>query len=261
MNGTARTLMTHMIPFFPDRDSSVEIARGMIDGGTSYLEVQFPFSDPTADGPTIQGAGARALAGGFTLEEGWRFVSEILPHARTAGVAVFVMSYASPVFVVGVDRFVRRAAAEGVDGLIVPDLPVDSDEGLYESGRRHSVKIVPVIALGASPGRIRLTLDTESEFIYASLRRGTTGAYTTIGEENIAFIRSLAGGTAKVLAGFGISTPEQVDAVVQHAHGAVIGSAFIRALEEEGGLAVAAKSRPYDIIRRRTEELSGRLPR
>ncbi len=258
MNGFPRTLMTHMIPFFPDREGSVNIARGMIDGGTTYLEVQFPFSDPTADGPTIQSAGSQALSGGFTLEEGWRFIAEMIPRARKAGVSVFVMSYASPVFVVGVDRYVRRAAAEGVDGLIVPDLPIDSDEGLYEAGRRHGVKIVPVIALGASPDRVRLTLDVGSEFIYASLRRGTTGAYTTIGDENIAFIRSLAGGGAKVLAGFGISTPDQVEAVLKHAHGAVIGSAFIRELKETVGTMGPGGQSPYDTVRRLTEKLSGK---
>src|SRR6056297_3068186 len=74
-------LMTHMIPFFPDRETSVAVAKAMIDGGAMYLEVQFPFSDPTADGPTIQGASARALAAGFRLDAGWEFVAEIVAYA------------------------------------------------------------------------------------------------------------------------------------------------------------------------------------
>ncbi len=241
-------LMTHMIPFFPDRRGSIDIARAMVDGGTSYLEVQFPFSDPTADGPAIQGAGSAALNAGFRLDEGWRFLEEIVPYAAHAGVDVFVMSYASPVFVYGIDRYVREAASRGVRGLIVPDLPVDLDEGLYAAGEAHGVAVVPVIALGAAAERIDLTLGLQSEFVYASLRRGTTGAYTEIGAENVAFLQSLTrdSGTGKrevpgganetpapkILAGFGISTVEQVDAVLRYAHAAVVGSAFVRAAGE-----------------------------
>ncbi|MFA7566174.1 MAG: tryptophan synthase subunit alpha [Alkalispirochaeta sp.] len=249
-------LMTHLLAFYPDRPTSLSVAQAMIDGGSSYLEIQFPFSDPTADGPVIQGAGAQALAAGFTLEEGWQFVTDVLKPAKQAGVPVFVMSYASPVFVVGVDPFVKRAAEAGVEGLIVPDLPVDSDEGLYAAGRRYGVDVVPVIALGSSRDRIRLTLDAGSRYIYASLRRGTTGAYTTIGAENIAFMHSLTKGPAQVVAGFGISTPEQVAAVLEHAHAAVVGSAFVRAIEASAG-AAAGPDAVYNAVRLLTEELTG----
>ncbi|MDA3949152.1 MAG: tryptophan synthase subunit alpha [Spirochaeta sp.] len=249
------TLMTHMIPFFPDRDTSFSVARAMIDGGTTYLEVQFPFSDPTADGPTIQGASARALDAGFRLAAGWKFVSEILSYAASveSSVEVFVMSYASPVFARGVDAFVATAAEVGVAGLIVPDLPIDSDEGLYAAGRRHGVEIVPVIALGASPARVELTRAAGTRYIYASLRRGTTGAYTEIGEENIAFLQSLATDHARVVAGFGISSVEQVTAVLRYADAVVIGSAFVREVES----AVAAGRSVYDAIRQRTATLAG----
>ncbi|MFP4153876.1 MAG: tryptophan synthase subunit alpha [Alkalispirochaeta sp.] len=253
-------LMTHMIPFFPDYSSSIEVARGMIDGGTTYLEVQFPFSDPTADGPTIQGACAVALKNGFRIDEGWRFVREIIAYAREAAAAsgqkvpgVFVMSYASPVFAKGVDAFVDTAAEHGVTGLIVPDLPIDSDEGLYAAGRARGIEIVPVISLGAAPERIDLVRSVQSGYIYAALRRGTTGAYTEIGPENIAFIRALASSGAKVVAGFGISSPEQVAAVVEHADAAVIGSAFVRTAESANGEGRSI----YEAIRAATAEFAG----
>jgi len=253
-------LMTHMIPFFPDYPSSVEVARGMIDGGTTYLEVQFPFSDPTADGPTIQGACAEALKNGFRIDEGWRFIAEITDYARHSAAkgggdapAVFVMSYASPVFAKGVEAFVDIAASHGVTGLIVPDLPIDSDEGLYAAGRARGVEIVPVISLGASPARIELVRSVGSGYIYAALRRGTTGAYTAIGPENIEFIRALGSAGARVVAGFGISSPEQVAAVVEHADAAVIGSAFVRSAE-----AAHREGRSiYEAIRSLTAELAG----
>lgn len=247
-------LMTHMIPFYPDRETSVAVAKAMIDGGTAHLEVQFPFSDPTADGPTIQGATAAALDAGFRLDAGWEFVAEIVAYAREHGnVPVYVMSYASPVFTRGVDAFVRTAAATGVYGLIVPDLPVDADEGLYAAGRAHGVTIVPVIALGASAERIALVHGTGCPLIYASLRRGTTGAYTEVGPENVAFLESLRAPGVSIVAGFGISTPEQVAAVLQHADAVVIGSAFVRTVAE----AVRSGSSVYDAVKARTEELSG----
>jgi tryptophan synthase alpha chain len=249
-----------MIPYFPDYPSSVEVARGMIDGGTRYLEIQFPFSDPTADGPTIQGASAIALGNGFRIDEGWRFVAEIVEYIRHAAEGseretpdVFVMSYASPVFARGVDAFVAAAADHGVTGLIVPDLPVDSDEGIYAAGRTRGVEIVPVISLGASPARIELVRSVGSRYIYAALRRGTTGAYTEIGPENIEFIRALASAGAKVVAGFGISSPEQVSAVVEYADAAVIGSAYVRAVES----AKREDRSIYETVRSLTAEFAG----
>ncbi len=243
-------VMAHMIPFYPDLPRSRRVAQALIDGGVRYLEIQFPYSDPTADGPTIQGAGAEALARGFTVNAGWEFVAEF----RGSGVAppVFVMSYAGLVYARGVDRFVARAAELGVEGLIVPDLPLDSDEGLLAAGAKHGVHIVPVIALGAAPHRVKLVLDAEPRYVYASLRRGITGAHTEIGEENIAFVRLLGSRGARVLAGFGISTAEQVRAVTEHAHAAVVGSAFVRAVEE-------SPDTPYDTVYARARELTGAL--
>lgn len=272
--GTGRQpVMAHMIPFFPDRDRSRRVAQGLIDGRVAYLEIQFAYSDPTADGPTIQGATATALRRGFTVAQGWEFVREITGGA-TAGAAgappadesalavrlpaappVFVMSYAGLVYAHGIDRFVARAAELGVEGVIVPDLPLDSDEGLLEAGKRHGVNIVPVIALGATSSRIALVHRAESRYIYASLRRGITGTHTTIGPENTAFVDELAGRGARVLAGFGISTPEQVRAVTAHAHAAVVGSAFVRAVEEATSDDPAAD--PYQAVRDRAATLTG----
>lgn len=247
-------VMAHMIPFFPDLPRSHRVARALIEGGARYLEIQFPYSDPTADGPDIQGAGARALAQGFTVRAGWDFVATLNGARTGAPVPLFVMSYAGLVFAQGVDRFVARAAELGVEGLIVPDLPLDSDEGLLESGARHGVNIVPVIALGAAPHRIALLHAARTRYIYASLRRGITGSRTDIGQENIAFMEELGSRGARVLAGFGVASAAQVKAVTAHAHAAVVGSAFVRAVqtgEEAGG------TDPFDTVRALMEELAG----
>jgi tryptophan synthase alpha chain len=220
-----------MIPFYPDEERSARVVRALVDADVSYLEIQFPFSDPTADGPTIQAACSDALAGGFTIARGWEFVA-----AAIAGGAppVFLMSYASPVFTAGVDLFVRRARQVGVHGLIVPDLPFDADEGLYEAGTRHGVAIVPVVAPDTTDGRIAAIHALAPRYVYASLRRGITGARTEIGSDNISFLDRLRRDGTEIMAGFGIVDAQQVRAVVDHADVAVVGSQIVRTIPEEG---------------------------
>lgn len=242
-------VMAHMIPWFPTAAASERVARAMIEGGAHCLEVQFPYSDPTADGPAIQGATALALDEGFSLDAGWQFLRQLI---GTGAPPVFLMSYAGPVYAVGVEAFVGHAAEAGVEGVIVPDLPVDADEGLFEAGRRAGVNIVPVIAFGASEQRIDLIRGVGARYIYASLRRGITGTRTEIGPENTAFLDALSSEGARVMAGFGIESPEQVEAVTQHAWAAVVGSAFVRATAG----AFARGEDPYYDVRALTEYLT-----
>ncbi|HKK48918.1 MAG TPA: tryptophan synthase subunit alpha [Alkalispirochaeta sp.] len=256
----SRTIMAHMIPYYPTYDASVQVARALVDGGAAYLEVQFPYSDPTADGPAIQAACAGALDQGFRIAQGWEFVRSISGRGGTSqgagagaghgAVPIFLMSYAGLVYAYGIDRFVDDAVAAGVAGLIVPDLPVDSDEGLFAAGRRAGLSVVPVISMGAEEERIRLVEGVGADYIYASLRRGITGSHTEIGEENSAFVQRLTDSGARVLAGFGIATAEQVSAVLKHAHAAVVGSAFVRAIAH-------APDDPYPAVHALAAELSG----
>lgn len=270
----SRTIMAHMIPYYPTYEAGVRVAQALIDGGASYLEVQFPYSDPTADGPAIQAACAGALQQGFRVAQGWEFIRSITGGtcavqddgagqgagaSQSAGpsqgaargpVPIFLMSYAGLVYAYGIQRFVQDAAAAGVSGLIVPDLPVDSDEGLFAAGRGAGLHVVPVISMGAEEARLQLVEAMGAEYVYASLRRGITGTHTEIGAENSAFVQRLTDSGARVLAGFGIATAEQVSAVLEHAHAAVVGSAFVRAIAE-------APDDPYPTVRALAAELSG----
>jgi len=237
-------IMAHMVAFFPDREGSLETARALVDGGASCLEVQFPFSDPTADGPAIQEACRTALASGFKSRSGFSLVGEI---RRMTAVPVFVMGYANTVFFHGVGRFVDALKESGADGIIVPDLPPDYDEGLFDAGSEAGIEVVPVIAPAIGEERLEMILSSASKYLYAALRQGITGAYTEIGDGNIAFLQR-AGRTGKLLlGGFGISERKQVEALAPHVHAAVVGSAFIRAVLERGRSsvyeAVAAKMR------------------
>ena len=136
------SLMTHMIAGYPDGNADIDVARGLIDGGSSYLEVQFPFSDPSADGIPIQTACMKALDAGFRVETGFELIRRIKAMST---IPVFIMSYGGVVFARGVEKFVDDTAACGADGLIIPDLMPGYDEGLYDVGRKRGIDIVPVI--------------------------------------------------------------------------------------------------------------------
>jgi tryptophan synthase alpha chain len=229
------SLMAHMIPFYPDESSSREIALAMLEEGVRFLEVQFAFSDPGADGPVIEAACQSALHNGFTVDHGFEFIEDL--RERSGELArgeaeVFLMTYASIIYTRGIDQFCRRAAAAGVSGLIVPDLPLDSDEGLLGAAAAAGLEVIPVLAASSRPERIELAKSIGSKYIYCALRSGITGAMTELGEGNLAFLRQAGSGGAAILAGFGISTREQVAALDGSAEAAVVGSAFLRAVHE-----------------------------
>ncbi len=222
----ASRIMAHLVAWYPDRAGSLEVARALADGGAAYLEVQFPFSDPTADGPVIQTACARALEAGFTVAAGFALLKEICAAVK---IPVFVMSYANPIVRRGAADFVRRCREAGAAGIIPPDLPMDSDEGLYAAGKSAGLEIMPVLAPTMPEERLSSITAARTGFLYAVLRKGITGEETAIGEDNISFLRKAGRGGAKVMAGFGVTRKAQVQALAPHVHAVVIGSAFVKA--------------------------------
>ena len=220
----AANIMAHMVAFYPDRDTSFQAGLALIEGGAAYLEIQFPFTDPTADGPLIQNACQTALAGGFTVDGGFSLAEELAGKAP-----VFIMTYGNLAFTCGIDRFTARARDAGVRGLIIPDLCPPEDEGLFEAGRRCGIAVVPVAAPAMSAERIRYLKDLKPEFIYAALRKGVTGKETDTSEA-LGFIEKLKGTDSKILAGFGIKTREQVTALRGSVHALVVGSLFVETI-------------------------------
>lgn len=239
--------MTHMVSFYPDRISSLETAKALIDGGCSYLEIQFPFSEPTADGIFIQNACAQAIRQGFKVPLGFEQVCRI---RRIATVPIFIMCYANSLFFHGVETFLEECSRAGADGLIVPDLPPDYDEGLFRNAKRTNLTIVPVIAPVIRQERIRMIVSHKPEYLYTTLRKGVTGSYTEIGEENIRFLQRIGTYGIKILAGFGISVQQQLAALAPYVHASVVGSAFIKEImnREDKSIYTVVREKMHDLL-------------
>jgi tryptophan synthase alpha chain len=245
----AESIMTHMVAYYPDRERSLEVARAFVDGGASYLEIQFPFSDPSVDGPVIQSACTRALEAGFRVDDGFALIGEI---SRFAGRPIFVMSYASLVFVRGVERFIQDARKAGASGVIIPDLPVGYDEGLFGFAETSGIEVAAVVSPSIREERLAAVCAHQGHYLYASLRTGITGTATTIDEKSLSFLKRISTYGKRVLAGFGVATHEQVKRIAPHVHAVVVGTALIRCIEE------AANDPLYPRLKAKLEDLAGK---
>lgn len=223
------SIMAHLVASYPTAEQSLVVARALIDAGVSALEIQFPYSDPTADGPAIQEACGTALRNGFRARDGFDLVSRLASESDTP---IFIMTYGSMPYTLGIPRFSRLARDAGATGLIVPDLPPDCDEGLYGAGRGAGLAVVPVLVPTASEERIAAAEAVGPEYIYCALRTGTTGSRTEIGDENLAFLERIRKSGAKVMAGFGVQARDQVEALAHSVEYVVVGSAIVRTVAQ-----------------------------
>jgi len=232
------TVMAHLVAGYPTTEIAREAARALAEGGVSYFEVQFPFSDPSADGKAIQSACAEVLSRGYGIDDCFAFVMEL--RKTYPAIPVFIMTYANLAYKPGVAAFVARAASAGASGLIVPDLPFDSDEGLGEACLARGIAAVPVAAPSMSAARIGAMVALGRPYVYAALRAGITGQETVIDADTLAFIRSVSASGAKVLGGFGIRTGAQSKALAPAVHAVVAGSVFVDAIREAAPSGLAA---------------------
>lgn len=223
-------VMAHLVAGYPTTEIAREAARALAEGGVSYFEVQFPFSDPSADGKAIQSACAQVLSRGYGVDDGFAFVMEL--RKTYPAIPVFIMTYANLAYKPGIEAFVARAAAAGASGLIVPDLPFDSDEGLGAACLERGIAAVPVAAPSMTAERVAAMAALGRPYVYAALRAGITGQETVIDDETLAFIRSVSASGAKVLGGFGIRNGAQSAALAPAVHAVVAGSVFVDAIRE-----------------------------
>jgi tryptophan synthase alpha chain len=229
-----------LIPFVeafdPDRATSLALLTGMAACGADLLEIGIPFTDPMADGPTIQTAGRRALKAGATLKGVLALVADF--RAGNGHTPIVLMGYLNPILNHGVNQFCADAAAAGVDGLIVVDLPTEEADLLLPAAARHGLDVIRLVAPTTSDERLPLVLAGSSGFVYYVSITGITGTRTASAADlarDIPRIRRVT--PLPIAVGFGVRTPEQAAIVAAHADGAIVASALIDRLTETGSVA------------------------
>ena len=201
--------------------------------GADVVELGVPFSDPLADGPVIQRADVRALAGGTSLPRVLEMVASLRARVR---LPLVLMTYYNPILAFGLKGFARTAVDAGADGVIVPDLPHEEAEPLRAEAEPAGLDLIHLVAPTSTPARVKAIARLSRGFIYLVSLTGVTGARPELAPDLGAQIRTLRLVTTKpVCVGFGVSTPEQVAAVGRLADGVAVGSAIVRTIEEHSG--------------------------
>ncbi|HSM03365.1 MAG TPA: tryptophan synthase subunit alpha [Longimicrobiales bacterium] len=225
-------LVPYVTAGFPDRDTTAPVLDALVEAGADVIELGIPFSDPLADGPTIQASSFRALENGVTLE--W-VLEQAAAFRSRHDTALVLFTYLNPVLRAGASEFCRRAREAGVDGLLLTDLPAGADPGLEAEVAASGLDLIRLLAPTTAPARVPEVARGGGGFLYYISRTGVTGASASLRDEigdEVARIRKAV--ELPVAVGFGISTPEQAGRVAGLADGVVVGSALIRTLEQDG---------------------------
>ena len=223
-------LMSHLVAGYPTDELAFTAARALVDGGADILEIQLPFSDPSADGPAIQGACTKVLERKYRTADGLAFIARL--HKEFPDVKIYLMSYGSLIYTPGIENFCKKAAECGVKGMIIPDLPFDFDEGLTAACKANGMENIPVAAPSMSPERLEKMAKAGFPYIYAALRTGITGTQTSVDQATLDFIKKVSAGGSKVYGGFGIISGEQSALLGDKVEAVVAGSVFVRLITE-----------------------------
>ena len=233
---------------FPDVAGSVAAATAMVEAGVDVIELGIAYSDPVMDGPVIQHAVERALAGGVRVRDVFGAVEGI----AASGAPVLVMSYYNPILRYGVDRFARDLAGAGGAGIITPDLIPDEAGEWLAASDAHDLERVFLVAPSSTPERLASTAAASRGFVYAASTMGVTGERTSLGERAADLVAATrAAGAERVCVGLGVSRAEQAAQVAGYADGVIVGSAFVRPLVE-----AATPAAGLDAVRAVAAELS-----
>ena len=225
-------LVTYVTAGDPDLPRSCEILRALDRAGADVLEVGVPFSDPLADGPVIQRATERALAAGTTLRGVLEAIATVRPQLAAP---VVIFSYANPILRLGARRFAQDAAAAGVDGVLVLDLPIEEAGEFRQTLGASGLDTIFLLSPTTTDARIRKAAELGSGFLYGISRLGVTGARDRVASGAETLVRRVRAQTSLPIAlGFGISRPEHVAEVTSFADAAVVGSALVSVVAEYG---------------------------
>ena len=229
------------IPFitcgYPNLETTGKIVRAAAENGADLIELGIPFSDPTAEGPVIQGANIKALENGITTDKVFEFVKEL---RRDVKIPLIFMTYANVIFSYGAEKFIRICAEIGIDGIILPDLPFEEKNEFYPICKNYGVDLISMIA-PTSQERIAMIAKEAEGFLYIVSSLGVTGTRSEITTDIKSIINVVRENTDIPCAvGFGISTPEQAKKMADISDGAIVGSAIIKLISANGNNAANA---------------------
>ena len=242
-------LMAHVVIGYPSLEETISIVRAMADVGVDIVELQIPFSDPLADGPTIMKACEKSLEKGTKVKDAFVTMKQL---SSEVSIPLLFMAYYNTVFVYGVEQFCRDAKDAGAIGLIVPDMPIDeeNEEGFYAACKKYDLHAIHVISPASTDERIQKNAEVATGFIYATARQGTTDAQQGIDPQITSFLKRVKKYfTIPLAVGFGISNKERIHAIAEKADVAIIGSAVIDLL------AKTPKTKRIEAVRRFFTEL------
>ena len=215
----------------PDLETTIKVVKEAADNGADLIELGIPFSDPTAEGPTIQGANLRALTGGVTTDKIFDMVKEL---RKDVTIPMVFMTYANVVFSYGAEKFIKTCSEIGIDGLILPDLPYEEKEEFHPVCARYGVDLVSLIAPTSENRIAQIARDAEG-FIYVVSSLGVTGTRSEIKTDLESIVKAIrARSKVPCAIGFGISKPEQAKKMADISDGAIVGSAIIKIIEKYG---------------------------
>jgi tryptophan synthase alpha chain len=234
----AQAKHTALIPYitvgYPTVETTLKVVPLFASTGCDIIELGIPFSDPLADGATIQQASYEALRHGVTPRVCFEVAQELRQQVE---IPLVFMTYYNPVFKFGLEQFCSKCAEVGIDGLIIPDLPPEEGKELEKSTKGHGLALIYLLSPASTEERIKLVTSRSSGFIYLVSLTGVTGARAKLPEELESFVASVRKRTKKPLCvGFGISTPEQARRVAKVADGVIVGSRIIQLLDKDKSL-------------------------
>ena len=243
LNSKNRNLVTVFYTAgYPNLEDTIDIALKLDQAGIDFLEIGMPFSDPVADGPTIQASSTQALHNGMNLNILLDQITEIRRHSE---IPIILMGYYNPIYKFGASDFFIKAQSAGVDGFILPDLPLEVYEQEYQALFKDlDLSWIPLVTPLTSLDRLRLFDDKANAFIYAVSTAGITGTRSGFSGESLAYFERLrqTGLKHPILVGFGISDKQSIEQVNQYLNGVIIGSAFINALSQQSTLSDSINS-------------------
>ncbi|MFO7951904.1 MAG: tryptophan synthase subunit alpha [Bacillota bacterium] len=231
-NSGDKGVIPYLTVGYPSLEITEELVMALAESGATMVELGVPFSDPVADGPVIQAASMRSLQNKTTLADVLSLAKRLREKLT---IPLLIMTYYNPVYAYGIERFIKEIKNSGIDGVIVPDLPLEESGPLAGSLKKENVQFIYMLSPTSTGQRIITTVQKASGFIYCVSTAGVTGARDTIPEEGLnllARIRKLS--KLPLALGFGISTPQQVTALGEDADAVIIGSAIIKLIEEGG---------------------------